>query len=139
MFYSSIQKSSLILISIGCNCDSDGSDGIGCGKFHGRCTCKPNFSGAKCEQCAEGYFGFPNCQSKFQLVNISKIHTHMFYSSIQKSSFILISIGCNCNTEGSNGCDSTDGKCICKPNISDKKCQICDKGLFGFPNCHGRF
>ena len=69
--------------------------------------------------------------------------THMFYSSIQKSSLILISIGCNCNTEGSegsNGCDSTDGKCTCKPNIYDKKCEKCVEGSFGFPNClRGRF
>ena len=108
----------------------------------GRCTCKPNISGNKCEKCVDGFFGFPNCQSKFQLSTFSKyVHTHMFYFSIQNSSLILISIGCNCNTEGSNGigCDNTDGRCTCKPNISGNKCEKCAHGFFGFPNCQSKF
>lgn len=27
-----------------------------------QCPCLPNFDGAFCDQCAEGYFNFPECQ-----------------------------------------------------------------------------
>ena len=67
-----LQKSSFILISIGCNCNTEGSIGIGCDNTDGKCTCKPNIYDKICEQCAEGYFGFPNCQSKFQLSTFPK-------------------------------------------------------------------
>ena len=29
-----------------------------------QCPCLENFAGAFCDECAEGYFGFPNCSCK---------------------------------------------------------------------------
>ena len=70
---SKLQKSSLILISIGCNCNTEGSKSFECDNTDGSCTCKPNNSGEKCEKCTRGLFGFPNCnQSKFQLSTFPK-------------------------------------------------------------------
>ena len=30
-----------------------------------QCPCLENFSGAFCDECAEGFFGFPDCNRKF--------------------------------------------------------------------------
>lgn len=36
-----------------------------CDQGSGRCHCKPNFSGDYCETCADGYYNFPFCLSKY--------------------------------------------------------------------------
>ena len=50
-------------------------------------------------------------------------------------------IGCNCNSEGSQGtsCDDRDGHCTCKSaQIFGNKCNKCVERLYGFPHCQGR-
>ena len=44
---------------------------------------------------------------------------------------------CGCNTTGSlvSICDDTTGLCLCKPNIIGAKCDSCDSGYTGFPDC----
>ena len=37
-----------------------GSDWPPCDE-EGQCKCKPNFEGEKCDKCANGYFGLPDC------------------------------------------------------------------------------
>lgn len=44
----------------GCNCESDFTDGT-CEDLTGRCYCRPNFTGARCDACADGFTGFPHC------------------------------------------------------------------------------
>ena len=44
----------------GCNCESDFTDGT-CEDLTGRCYCRPNFTGERCDACAEGFTGFPHC------------------------------------------------------------------------------
>ena len=44
----------------GCDCESDFTDGT-CEDLTGRCYCRPNFTGARCDACAEGFSGFPRC------------------------------------------------------------------------------
>lgn len=44
----------------GCNCESNFTDGT-CEDLTGRCYCRPNFSGERCDVCAEGFTGFPSC------------------------------------------------------------------------------
>ena len=46
-----------------CNCNKDGSTGSSCDD-NGVCSCKPNFINDKCDECADGYFHFPRCESK---------------------------------------------------------------------------
>lgn len=43
-----------------CNCESDFTDGT-CEDLTGRCYCRPNFTGERCDACAEGFVGFPHC------------------------------------------------------------------------------
>ena len=42
-----------------CECNMDGSVDNSCDINTGKCTCKPNVSGDKCDESTEGYFGFP--------------------------------------------------------------------------------
>ena len=44
-----------------CQCNGLGSTNASC-DAEGKCTCNPNVAGDKCDQCAAGMFGFPNCQ-----------------------------------------------------------------------------
>ncbi|XP_039719672.1 laminin subunit alpha-5 [Pteropus medius] len=43
-----------------CSCESDFTDGT-CEDLTGRCYCRPNFTGERCDACAEGFAGFPLC------------------------------------------------------------------------------
>ena len=90
-----------------CGCNEHGSSDIVCSE-EGKCTCKDNYAGDKCDECIEGFFGFPNCQ------------------------------GCTCNDQGSENavCD-TSGKCTCKANIEGNSCDQCVTAFYGFPNCQG--
>ena len=46
---------------------------------------------------------------------------------------------CNCNGDGSNGITCNDnGRCSCKANIINDKCNVCDAGYFNFPTCKGK-
>ena len=52
-----------------CKCNERGSVSKSCDNNTGRCTCKPNIVGAKCDQCDEGYYGWswPDCERKYLL------------------------------------------------------------------------
>ena len=45
-----------------CQCNAEGAVNNACADGEGQCTCKPNITGDKCDKCAPGFFGFPNCQ-----------------------------------------------------------------------------
>uniref|UniRef100_A0A8C2VMN0 Laminin, alpha 3 n=1 Tax=Chinchilla lanigera TaxID=34839 RepID=A0A8C2VMN0_CHILA len=70
-----------------------------------RCTCKPGYTGTRCERCAPGYFGNPQ----------------RFGGSCQP---------CNCNGNGQLGtCDPLTGDCISqepKDSIPAEECDDCD-------------
>lgn len=44
----------------GCDCQSEFMDGT-CEDLTGRCYCRRNFTGDRCEECAAGFTGFPHC------------------------------------------------------------------------------
>ena len=39
-----------------CDCDRDGIISLNCDKLNGQCTCRPGYSGFRCDQCDNGYF-----------------------------------------------------------------------------------
>lgn len=73
-----------------CNCDHAGAIGQSCDINTGQCICREGFIGRRCDNCAPGYYGYPNCQR------------------------------CNCNRHGTqltrNGLGECDdrGQCPCK-------------------------
>ena len=78
-----------------------------CDSNNGRCKCRPNYQGEKCDRCAAGYYGFPICSP------------------------------CNCNYEGSTAldCEPRTGDCNCKTIYTGRQCDKCLTGFYGFPKC----
>ncbi|TRY60964.1 hypothetical protein TCAL_05712 [Tigriopus californicus] len=74
-----------------------------------QCPCLENFSGAFCDQCAEGYFNFPECTP------------------------------CECNPQGSVNevCNLETGQCPCSSNYGSRQCDQCQNGYFSYPACNG--
>ena len=46
-----------------CGCNSEGSTSLQCSST-GKCNCKSNIDGNKCDTCKSSYFGFPSCSGK---------------------------------------------------------------------------
>ncbi|XP_047444954.1 laminin subunit alpha-3-like isoform X2 [Mugil cephalus] len=97
-----------------CECSPIGINtnaGDQCDRISGQCSCKPTIGGRKCDRCAAGYYGFPDC------------------------------VPCDCNQGGvtSNVCDPDTGRCLCKRNVAGARCDACREGSFYFDpsNPHG--
>ena len=48
-------------LNVACGCDPIGRESERCNE-KGKCDCKDNFGGLKCDGCYSGaYYGYPNC------------------------------------------------------------------------------
>ncbi|KAM3839038.1 laminin subunit alpha-1 [Vipera latastei] len=94
-----------------CDCDLFGSFGFDCVKDSnhadsqkviqpGQCYCKEGYAGEKCDHCAFGYQGYPNC------------------------------IRCNCSLIGSINDDPCTKPCLCKENVEGQNCDSCKSGFY---------
>ncbi|RWS26837.1 laminin subunit beta-1-like protein, partial [Leptotrombidium deliense] len=92
-----------------CDCYPLGSKSLICSKFGGRCECKPNVVGLRCDRCANGFYdlGADGCKP------------------------------CDCDSVGSldNLCDQQSGQCKCKNNTYGRKCDECQPGYWNYPSC----
>ena len=92
--------------------------------------CKSHVTGDKCEECAIGYTGHPNCDSC--ATQYFGFHTT---SGCQ---------ACICNEKGSKSliCDAKSGICDCKENVIGDYCDKCAFGFYDFDNanftCQGK-
>ena len=51
----------------------------------------------------------------------------------------LLIAECGCNQKGSDSMQCNEiGKCQCKSNFDDEKCDRCADLSYGFPNCKGK-
>ena len=53
-----------------------------------------------------------------------------------------VNVTCECNSLGTSlPCNSTTGKCNCKPHVTGPKCNKCmtESWIFDFPDCRGKF
>ncbi|XP_011135440.1 laminin subunit beta-1 isoform X2 [Harpegnathos saltator] len=101
-----------------CNCDLGGSldDGI-CdsrtdplsGDESGRCHCKANVEGRRCDRCKNGFWNFnPDSPEGCQ--------------------------ACTCNTLGTvdnQGCNTVTGECTCKRYVTARDCNQCLPNYWG--------
>ena len=53
---------SIYLIFLGCSCNEEGAVGNTCDDLSGKCNCRPNIAGNRCDKCAPGFYGYPDCQ-----------------------------------------------------------------------------
>ncbi|XP_042817416.1 laminin subunit alpha-3 isoform X3 [Panthera tigris] len=89
----------------GCNCSRRGAIGAAtpeCDRDHGQCRCKPRVTGRQCDQCAPGFYHFPEC------------------------------VPCHCNRDGTEPgvCNPGTGACLCKENVEGTECNVCREGSF---------
>lgn len=84
---------------IACNCDSYGSLGNSCNTFSGRCTCKQNIIGNRCDECKQGYWNLASGKGCEQ---------------------------CQCDSEGSENlyCNKYDGQCKCHDGYEGIDCSV---------------
>lgn len=88
-----------------CNCSNIGIQDLtdpGCDTESGQCSCKPYVVGRRCDTCAPGYYGYPNCRR------------------------------CDCQEGGTTAdvCDPVTGQCHCKENVEGLRCDRCQLGTF---------
>ncbi|XP_004716137.1 laminin subunit alpha-5 [Echinops telfairi] len=108
-----------------CDCESDFTDGT-CEDLTGRCFCRPNFTGERCDACAEGFVGFPRC---YPVSPFSPNDTGA--QSLPAGQIV----NCDCNVAGTQGnaCrqDPQLGRCVCKPGFQGTHCELCAPGFYG--------
>ena len=46
---------------------------------------------------------------------------------------------CSCDPAGTEDeiCDKAVGSCLCKQNFTGERCDRCEAGFYGFPDCRG--
>uniref|UniRef100_A0A146MHL0 Laminin subunit alpha n=2 Tax=Lygus hesperus TaxID=30085 RepID=A0A146MHL0_LYGHE len=136
-----------------CMCNPLGSKTLKCDKFGGQCGCKDNVIGRRCEECREGFFGFPDCKpcdcpetahcdrrtgecqcppnTEGELCEKCKPNTYGY--DITDGCW-----ECGCDAQGVNGtqqCDEYSGNCHCRANVAGRTCNACQPGFHDFPYC----
>nr|XP_009910939.1 PREDICTED: laminin subunit beta-4 [Haliaeetus albicilla] len=104
-----------------CNCDPEGTLHNGVCESHtdpalgtvaGRCPCKENVEGVRCDKCRDNYYGL-------------------------SSSDPLGCQPCNCDPSGSlpfSVCDPATGDCLCQRFATGRRCEKCVVGYWGLGN-----
>ncbi|KAI1304937.1 Laminin subunit alpha [Halotydeus destructor] len=88
-----------------CDCDQTGTQM--CDPYTGKCICKPNVDGERCDTCKPDNFGF--------------------YTGRGCTS-------CNCkNASLDSQCDDS-GQCPCKPGAAGLQCETCEPGFWKYSN-----
>ncbi|GFS13654.1 laminin subunit alpha, partial [Elysia marginata] len=87
-----------------CNCNTYGTvdRNTSCHQETGKCDCKPNVDGRRCDTCLAGHHTFPECLS------------------------------CGCDTRGTHEeiCDQRTSECLCKDNVEGMFCDQCADGMY---------
>lgn len=77
-----------------------------CESFSGKCVCKPNVVGEKCDRCEVEHYGFQSGRG---------------------------CIPCECaEASESDQCDDVTGQCKCKPGVTGRSCDRCASGYWNY-------
>ncbi|ESO89633.1 hypothetical protein LOTGIDRAFT_164938 [Lottia gigantea] len=122
-----------------CNCIEAGSTTLQCNDADGKCTCKPNVQGDKCDTCEDGYFGLPTQPCEVNLLSVDRKYSKKlscFPCKMDTKRFDEGPAACNCNVTGTvtgqMTCNKTSGQCDCKSGVSGRQCNECMKFYSGF-------
>ncbi|KAG7265988.1 hypothetical protein CRUP_012648 [Coryphaenoides rupestris] len=117
-----------------CGCSIEGSVSRLCDGATGQCRCRAGAFGPRCDGCQSGHWGFPNCRPCQCNGHAQECH--------QKTG---VCINCRENTGGdlcdsiegsvSRLCDGATGQCRCRAGAFGPRCDGCQSGHWGFPNC----
>ena len=124
-----------------------------CSKFGGACACKPHVIGRQCSRCQSGYYGFPACQ-RCNCVTGScdevtgkcdcapNVEERECRACLDNYFGFHPKFGCeDCEcvsalTVGrSNNCHKETGQCECAANVAGRRCDKCQPGFYGYPEC----
>ena len=74
-----------------------GSRNEDCNVEGGQCECKTNYAGRTCEECHDGYYNYPDCDSKCLIMKIVCLESwytsnlwQIFYPSFDEVSCFLV-------------------------------------------------
>uniref|UniRef100_H2ZQD0 Laminin subunit alpha n=1 Tax=Ciona savignyi TaxID=51511 RepID=H2ZQD0_CIOSA len=115
-----------------CDCDSTYTVGS-CEPNTGRCYCKVQYAGDRCDSCAPGYYDFPECRGKC-LLQLRLLFKYSFSPVFGQEKVIIV---CECTGEGvaSDVCDPYTGACPCADGFAGPSCTECASGYFNYPLC----
>ena len=60
-----LTQTKIVICTLACNCDPNGSTSLICNKETGQCACKPNVVERQCKVCENGFKGHPECVCKY--------------------------------------------------------------------------
>ena len=70
-------------LCLACQCDMYyGSRNEDCNVEGGQCECKTNYAGRTCEECHDGYYNYPDCDSKCLIMKIVCLDTSQICGKI---------------------------------------------------------
>uniref|UniRef100_A0AAQ4RGT9 Laminin, beta 2 (laminin S) n=1 Tax=Gasterosteus aculeatus aculeatus TaxID=481459 RepID=A0AAQ4RGT9_GASAC len=129
------------------------------------CNCNQGYTGARCEECAPGYYGNPSrpggrcqpcqCNNNIDMSDMEACDRQTgqcrkcLYNTegpdcgICKSSYFGDASRrncrtCDCDWRGieTSQCNRVTGHCVCQQGVSGVRCDQCARGFSGhFPNC----
>lgn len=111
-----------------CDCDPAGSQEAGlCDALTGRCICKENVEGQRCDRCKYGFFNLQRedpagCQGGKSHFYLSWINSKQRPPDDRRACFSV----CSCHVTGSIGsCDQQTGRCECDRLAAGPLCDHC--------------
>lgn len=114
-----------------CGCSPAGTLPEGCDEA-GRCPCRPEFDGPRCDRCRQGHHGYPDCHGE-QWAGVGSAPGGGPHPQVpEPESFAA----CACDPRGAlDQLCGAGGLCRCRPGYAGATCQECSPGFHGFPDC----
>ncbi|CAB1313509.1 unnamed protein product, partial [Coregonus sp. 'balchen'] len=105
---------------IPCDCDPTGSLDNGlCDPVSGRCVCKENVAGDRCDRCKFGFYGF----SQADPTGCQRCRCNFLGSVLTPYPCDQLTGQCVCQRLATGPlCSSVDGQCQCLPNMVGRSC-----------------